>query len=177
MTPSEVLGAVKELMEADNLDTDWIKPEHIGRRLSQLGIPKRRKGKAREYRITTELLDKLVTAYPTATKTSDLNRHNRHSPSDNSAASATEPSLHTVIPSPPSQPSQPSQTQIQIVKCPHCGAELPPGTWVSCPECGKELDLNSSQNRVGCCILCGKKAVLNEKSICQDCEKRELSSG
>jgi len=70
---------------------------------------------------------------------------------------------------------QDKETATSGLVCPECGTELPPGTWVACPECGHELEINSSQKRVGRCILCGKKAVLNERSICCECETKGLS--
>jgi len=61
------------------------------------------------------------------------------------------------------------------VRCPYCDTQLPPGTWVACPECGKELNLNLTGKRIGRCVLCGKRAVLNEHSICRECETKGLS--
>lgn len=216
---SRVAEKVKDLLEADDEDTDWVSASKVGRRLAKLRLRKTKTARGeRKWIIDRSTLQNLLSTYPqahrlfqefvqlsavsaTSATYEDQNEVSENHPpnppltprtqkfSATSATSATSNDQKRVSELPLVPPTENLSVRsatfadgnsISVrrgVVCPYCGTELPPGTWVACPECGHELNLNSSQNRIGRCILCGKKTVLNEKSICRGCENESLARG
>jgi len=156
---SEVTDKVKNLLEADDEDTDWVSASKVGRRLAKLRLHRTKTtGGERKWIIDRSVLQNLLTTYPQADRIFQAFVQ----PSATSATSATSTDQKRVFEPPLVPPAENLNARSatysdgkgisarQEVVCPHCGTELPSGGWVACPECGNHLGTNSTEPHVSC---------------------------